>query len=394
MPTASGLTTTSNSRARIGIDYTPAYEQGGGIGRYVRQLVAALARLDEVNEYRLFVAGAAASALPPAPGSNFHWAAAPVSPRNFARLWHRLHLPLPVELFCGQVDLYHATDFVLPPLLASTRSLLTVHDLSFVRVPETASPRLKAYLDRVVPLSVRRADHVLADSQATKDDLVSLCAVPPHKITVLLSGVDSRFKPVNDPKKLANIRLKYALPERPYILSVGTVQPRKNYGRLIEALARLRAAGRSIDLVIVGGRGWLEDPIYATIQRTALHDYVHFTGFADDDDLPALYSAAACVAIPSLYEGFGLPVLEAMACGTPVVTSDLSSLPEVAGDAALTVAPTDLDALTSALERLFDDEPLRATLIARGLERVKSFTWERAAQQLLEIYTALVHAKS
>ncbi len=394
MPTAFGLTTTSNSRARIGIDYTPAHEQGGGIGRYVRQLVAALARLDKANEYRLFVAGAAAPALPPAPGSNFGWAAVPVSSRNFARLWHRLYLPLSVELFTGRINLFHATDFVLPPLLASTRSLLTVHDLSFVRVPEAASPRLKAYLDQVVPRSVHRADHVLADSQATKDDLVALYGVPPHKITVLLSGVDSRFKPINDPKTLANVRQKYALPERPYILSVGTVQPRKNYGRLIEALARLRAAGRSIDLVIVGGRGWLEDPIYAAIQRAAVHDYVHFTGFADDEDLPALYSAAACVAIPSLYEGFGLPVLEAMACGTPVVTSNLSSLPEVAGDAALTIAPTDLDALTSALERLLDDESLRTTLSARGLERVKSFTWERAARQLLEIYTTLIYAKS
>jgi glycosyltransferase involved in cell wall biosynthesis len=394
LPTAFGLTTTSSSRARIGIDYTPAHEQGGGIGRYVRQLVAALAHLDEANEYRLFVAGASASALPPAPGSNFRWAAVPLSPRNFARLWHRLHLPLPVELLTGRVDLFHATDFVLPPLLASTRSLLTVHDLSFVRVPEAASPRLKAYLDRVVPRSVHRADHVLADSQATKDDLVALYGVPPHKITVLLSGVDSRFKPIDDPKALANVRQKYALPERPYILSVGTVQPRKNYGRLIEALARLRAAGRSIDLVIVGGRGWLEDPIYATIQQAGVNDYVHFTGFADDEDLPALYSAAACVAIPSLYEGFGLPVLEAMACGTPVVTSNLSSLPEVAGDAALTIAPTDLDALTSALERLLDDESLRTTLSARGLERVKSFTWERAARQLLEIYTTLIYAKS
>ncbi|MFQ3568063.1 MAG: glycosyltransferase family 1 protein [Aggregatilineales bacterium] len=394
MPTASGLTTTSSSRARIGIDYTPAQEQGGGIGRYVRQLVTALARLDQTNEYRLFVAGTSESTLPPAPGSNFEWAAVPVSARNFARLWHRLHLPLPVELFTGHVDLYHATDFVLPPLLASTRSLLTVHDLSFVRVPEATSPRLKAYLDRVVPRSVHRADHVLADSQATKDDLVALYAVPPHKITVLLSGVDPRFKPVNDPETLADVRQKYFLPERPYILSVGTVQPRKNYGRLIEALARLRAAGRSIDLVIVGGRGWLEDPIYAAIQRAAVHDYVHFTGFADDADLPALYSAAACVAVPSLYEGFGLPVLEAMACGTPVVTSNVSSLPEVAGDAALTVPPTDLDALTSALERLLDDESLRSALIGRGLERIKFFTWERAAQQLLEIYITLVYEKS
>jgi glycosyltransferase involved in cell wall biosynthesis len=302
-----------------------------------------------------------------------------------ARIWHRARIRLPVDGFTGAVDLDHASDFVLPPTRARS-TLLTVHDLSFVRVPEAASPALKAYLDVVVPRSVRRADHVLADSQATKDDLIALYDTPPDKVTVLLSGVDARFRPTNTPA----VREKYRIPPRPYIFSVGTVQPRKNYARLIQALAALRGRGHDLGLVIAGGRGWLEDPIYAAIHDAGMDDYVHFIGFADDADLPALYTAARVTAMPSLYEGFGLPVLESMACGTPVLTSNVSSLPEVAGDAALTVDPGDLDAIVGTLQRLADDETLRAGLINKGIARAAQFTWDRSARQLVEIYARLL----
>lgn len=371
----------------IGIDYTAAYEQGGGIGRYVRELVTALARLDTATDYRLFVSGVTAQKpLPAVPGSNFTWRGTSITPLWLARLWQRAQVPLHVELFTGKVDLYHATDFTLPPTRSTTRTLLTVHDLSFVRVPEAASPSLKAYLDVVVPRSVRRADHVLADSQATKDDLIALYQTPAEKITVLLSGVDARFQRTEMP----SIRAKYQIPERPYILSVGTVQPRKNYARLIKALAALRASGHDVGLVIVGGKGWLEDPIYETIRSTGMTDYVRMTGFADDADLPALYSQALITALPSLYEGFGIPVLESMACGTPVLTSNVSSLPEVAGDTGIMVNPSDQDAITGALERLITDAALRADLSRRGLERAKTFTWDAAAQQLASVYRSML----
>jgi glycosyltransferase involved in cell wall biosynthesis len=168
------------------------------------------------------------------------------------------------------------------------------------------------------------------------------------------------------------------------------VQPRKNYGRLIQALARLREQGYDLSLVIAGGRGWLEDPIFETIISTNMQDYVHMIGFADDSDLPALYRAACCLAFPSLYEGFGFPILEAMASGTPVVTSNVSSLPEVAGDAALMVDPYDIDAITDSIRRLVEDATLRSHLIQTGMERVKSFTWENSARQLRQIYAKLV----
>lgn len=373
----------------IGIDYTPAYEQGGGIGRYVRELVAALALQDRETDYRLLVSGASSSQLPPAPGNNFDWRPTRITPKWLARIWQRARLPLPVEVFTGDLNLYHATDFVLPPTRAQTRTLLTVHDLSFVRVPQAASPNLKAYLEVVVPRSADRADCILADSQATKDDLIELYQVSPDKIIVLLSGVDARFRPVSG-DALGQVRQKYGIGDAPYVLSVGTVQPRKNYVRLIQALSHLRAQGYDLQLVIAGGRGWLEDPIYAAIATEKMQPYVHLIGFAEETDLPALYSAAACFAFPSLYEGFGLPILEAMGCGTPVVTSDKSSLPEVGGDAALIIDPYSVDQLADALRRLVDDDALRQILVTKGHRRAESFTWEKSAHQLRQIYGNLL----
>jgi glycosyltransferase involved in cell wall biosynthesis len=377
----------------IGIDYTAAYEQGAGIGRLVRDLIAGLASLDPHTRYKLFVAGATSAQLPPSPGLNFRWKPTRVTPLWFARVWHRASFPWPLETFTGPVELFHATDFVLPPTLPATKTILTVHDLSFVRTPETATPVLKAYLDRVVPRSVRRADHVIADSQATKDDLVELYGTPPDKISVLLSGVNPQYKPVIDSDILRHVRRKYGIPlDVPYIFSIGTIQPRKNYGRLIEALARLREEFADLYLVIAGGKGWLDTPIFETVQRLNLQDVVIFTGFVDDADVPPLYSDALCTSYVSLYEGFGFPVVESMACGTPVVTSNVSSLPEVAGEAALMVDPYDVEAITAALRQLVSDSALQAELIEAGRSQAAQFTWEKSAQRLLHIYRQILNS--
>lgn len=375
----------------IGIDYTPAYQQGGGIGRLVRDLIAALANQDHETTYHLFVAGA--NTPPPvALAPNFRWRTTRLSPKWLARIWHRAQLPLPVEAFIGRVSLYHATDFVLPPVLPQTCTIVTVHDLSFVRVPGAASPRLKQYLDTVVPRSVHRADCIIADSQATKTDLIEEYKLPSEKIVVLLSGINSHYKKHSDAVRRLTMRNKYRIPPRPFIFTVGTVQPRKNYSRLIQALKLLRSRGYDLGLVIAGGKGWLEDEMYQTIRDTQMTDYVHLIGFADDDDLPALYNGAACVAFPSLYEGFGFPVLESMACGTPVVTSNVSSLPEVAGNAALLVNPLDVEDIAHAVQRILDDADLCQTLIAAGFQQAKQFTWEKSARQLRQIYTDVLAA--
>ncbi|MBI5927860.1 MAG: glycosyltransferase family 4 protein [Chloroflexi bacterium] len=380
------------SERPIAIDYTAAYEQGAGIGRLVRDLVEGLAALDHQTPYKLFVAGTERTKLPAVPGPNFTWKPTRVTPLWFARLWHRAQVPLVAEAFVGPVALFHATDFTLPPTLPSTKTILTVHDLSFVRTPETAPPVLKIYLDKVVPRSVRRADHVIADSQATKDDLIELYGTSPDKISVLLSGVGPRYVPMVDPAQLTAVRQRYHIPaDRRYIFSIGTVQPRKNYERLMEALALLGPAFEDVMLVIAGGKGWLDDPIFETVKRLGLQGRVFFTGFADDADLPALYSGATVTAYVSLYEGFGFPVAESMACGTPVVTSNVSSMPEVAGDAALLVDPYNSEAIAEALRQLLDDIDLHKHLKLAGLEQAQQFTWEKSAQTLLSIYQKVLN---
>lgn len=377
---------------RIGIDYTPAYEQGGGIGRLTRDLVTALAQLDSETSYKLFVSGAKKSELPPQIAPNFQWKPTSLSPKWLARIWHRTKLPLPIEVLISQVDLFHATDFTLPPTLPKTKTIVTVHDLSFVRVSDTASPKLKRYLDKIVPYSVNKATHVIADSQATKDDLIDLYDVPLNKITVLLSGIDSRYHIIHNSGGYLTIRSKYNIPDVPYIFSIGTIQPRKNYSRLIKALKILRDSGYDLHLVIAGGKGWLEDEMYQTLDETQLHKVVHLIGFADDADVAKLYNAAECVAFPSLYEGFGFPVLESMACGTPVLTSNVSSLPEVAGEAAIMVDPYDIEAIAEGLRRIIDDSELRETLVKRGLQQASRFTWENSAINLLKIYKSVLEA--
>ncbi len=374
---------------RVGFDATPAVTQGAGIGRYTRELLRALAAVDHHNQYRLFYAAAPRAAAHPLPDlpPNFSARRLPFHDIWLARLWHRAQVPLPANVFTGPIDVFHSPDFTLPPVSPRTRTLLTVHDLSFVRDPDSAVDVLRAYLNRVVPRSVARADHVLADSHATRADLIDLYNTPPEKISVLYSGVNDSFRPVTDPAALAKVRLRYTLGDGPFILAVGTLQPRKNYERLIQAFAQLPHP--DLRLVIAGGRGWLFDAIFAEVERLGLRERVLFPGFVADSDLPALYTAARVFAYPSLYEGFGLPILEAFACGTPVVTSTASSLPEVAGDAALLVPPTDVDALAAALDQAVIDETLRAGLLHRASMQLKLFSWQKSALQLVETYGRL-----
>jgi glycosyltransferase involved in cell wall biosynthesis len=313
-----------------------------------------------------------------------------------ARIWHRLHLPIPIEIVTGRLDAFYSPDFTLPPTRPATRTLLTVHDLSFMRHPDAFVPSLRRYLELAVPRSIHRADVVLADSSHTHSDLLTLFGIPAEKVEVITPGVDARFRPIPRSGDRARLKERYGVGDEPYVLSLGTVQPRKNYVRLIRAFARAneerplatqppRSADSRMRLLIAGGRGWLYEDIFVEADK---HDYVRLLGFVDDEDLPALYRGAALFAFPSLYEGFGLPVLEAMACGVPVVCSNTSSLPEVAGDAALLVNPLDVDGLSAAMVRVLEDAALRKTMISRGLAQAARFTWERSARQLLHVITS------
>ena len=343
-----------------------------------------------MTPYTLLVRGGvtvpgAVDGFPP----NFRLRRVPLANVHFIRLW-RLGVPLPMEWLAGRAAVYYSPDFILPPLTGG-RALVTVHDLTFLRVPDAADPRLAAFLTAAVPRAVARADHILADSAHTRRDLSELLHVPPDKVSVVYPGVAPRFRRVDDPAALAAVRARYGL-DGPFILGLGTLEPRKNLARLIEAFARLAARGLPHSLVLAGGRGWLYDPIFAQVERLGVKERVRFLGYVADDDLPALYSLADAFAFPSLYEGFGLPPLEALACGTPTVVSNTSSLPEVVGDAALQVDPTDVDALAEALVRLVTDAALRGRLRAVGPPQAARFSWSAAAAALKAVLHQLSHA--
>jgi glycosyltransferase involved in cell wall biosynthesis len=378
---------------RIGLDVTSALTQGGGIGRYTRELVRALVALNHGRfTFHLFTAGQTGPSPVPDPlPQNFHVQlnTAPLNERWLYRFWYRARLPIPVQWVTGQLDLFHSPDFVLPPVNGGIPTLLTVHDLSFVHYPDVYPAALVNYLNRVVPWSVRRATHVLADSVATRQDLIHTWQVPAEKITVLYSGVDEQFQPVKDEGALTAVRLRYDLSDAPYLLTVGTVQPRKNYQMLIRAFAPI-AATWPYNLYIAGGKGWLYEAMMAEVERQGLEGRVRFLGFVADDDLPALYSGATLFLFPSLYEGFGLPLLEAMRCGVPVITSNTSSLPEVVGETAVQLDPHQAPLWTQTIQALLADPQRRQALRAAGQKQAAQFTWQKAAHQLLQLYHSLV----
>ncbi len=372
----------------IGINYTSALRQGAGIGRYTRGIVNALARLDEENTYTLVTSKDSPSEkLPPFP-PNFKVKTLSLSERWLTILWHRANLPLAIDRWAGPFELFHSPDFVLPPL-SRAPGLVTVHDLSFMMHPDGALPQLRTWLNRVVPQSVERAAHVLADSHSTKIDLQTLLNVPAQKITVVEAGVEPRFKPVANTNTRHTVREKYQLPEQ-FVLGLGTLEPRKNFEGLIAAFNQIQSDFTGLHLVIAGGKGWLYESIFAAVEQSPARERIHLIGFVADEDLPALYSQARLFAYPSFYEGFGIPVLEAMACGIPVVTANNSSLPEVANDAALLVDAKNTDALAQAMSVLCVDSSLREQCVARGLKQATRFTWEQAAKKLLAVYQRML----
>ncbi len=298
-------------------------------------------------------------------------------------LWEQFYLPLLLRSL--KADLLHAPAFV-GPLVAPCPQVISVMDLSFMRHPELFRRGNRLYLSLMTRLACRRADAVLAISEFTAREVVSLLGVPAERVHAVALGVSSRFRPL-PPEDVAHFRQAQGLPER-FVLFMGTLEPRKNLVRLVHAFARLQ--DHELHLVLAGGRGWFYEQIFAEVERLALQDRVHFPGYVPAETQPLWYNAAEAFAYVSLYEGFGLPVLEALACGVPTLTGDASSLPEAGGDAALLVSVESEAAIAEGLARLLHDRTLRAVLRERGPEHAARFSWARTGRRTIDLYRSIL----
>jgi glycosyltransferase involved in cell wall biosynthesis len=372
--------------ATIAVDARALTPPITGTGVALGETLAEIARLEPALRWILLSKGAP---RPPRGLEEARIVRAPGPARFAATLWLRFGIADLLarercDLFLGSLQIAPARR---PP---RTRILLHLHDLVFARHPETLSVRNRVLLARLVPASLAAADHVVCFSEHTKREAVLLYALPPERLTVVPHGVHPRFFAVQTPEERARLLARHSLPER-YLLFVGTLEPRKNVTTLLLAHDRLPPdLRRAHPLVLIGDSGWDGGEARAAVRRREESGQVVRLGYVAEEDLPGLYAAASALVLPSRYEGFGLPVLEAMAAGTPVVCSEAAALVEVAGGAALLCPPTDVDGLRTALSRVLSDGDLRGELIRRGRERASGFTWERAATATLEVMRTLL----
>jgi glycosyltransferase involved in cell wall biosynthesis len=350
--------------------------RSAGINWYIYNLLHHLPEVASDIGYTVFLSERRYTT---APGIRLQVSRLPTGRPSVRILWEQALQPWAVRR--AKVDLLHSPAFV-GPVLSSCPLVVTVHDLSFLFYPQNFRALNRSYLRLFTRLSVRRARRVLAVSESTKRDLVQYYGLSAAKIDVVHNGVDSAFRPL-PADQVAAFRRQAGLPDR-FMLFVGTLEPRKNVVHLIEAYARLPE--ERPPLVLVGGKGWLYDQIFARVEALNLSGQVHFAGYVLAEDLPLWYNAADLFVYPSLYEGFGLPPLEAMACGTAVITSTASSLPEVVGKAGLMVDPTDTEALATAMEQVLTARDVREQMQAEGLAQAQGFSWQKAAQRTVDSY--------
>lgn len=374
-----------NGALRVAVDFRPVEQARAGIARYVSELVQRMALHTGLDLFLI-----SSDPLQPVRqvlrGERLDEATRGVKiPFPFKKIVRVCFTEPRYSTALRRMQVVWGTNYSLPAHgRVSGKRVLTVHDMSWLYHPETLQdPTLRMLAN--LSQHLHAADRVLTVSEATKDDLVRRLEIDPRKITVIYNGVSDRFRSLDTP--LDNVQERYRLPKR-FFLFVGTVEPRKNLARLIEAFER---AGRHLEhsLVVVGAKGWKTSPIYRAIETSRVRDRIQLLGFVADADLPAIYNLADAFVYPSLYEGFGIPIVEAMACGTPVVTSNVSAMPEVAGDAALLIEPLDPHGLAEAMERIVQDGALRNSLRAKGLERAKRFSWDTSAAQVVQSFREL-----
>jgi len=352
-----------------------------GIGTYVRNLLRHLSRLDSETEYVLFCREEDCGSVEEL-GANFRAIPEVAKPYSVSE-----QLRIPMDLRREKIDLFHAPHYVLPPL-TPCKSVVTIHDCIHLRFPQYLPNRLGyAYAWSSMWLATHRASRVLTVSEASKRDILRYYSIPDRKIDVIYNAIDDRLGEEPSPEDIERVRDRYQL-NAPYVLYAGNIKPHKNLERLIEAFHTLRQDPdlQHVKLLIIGD----EISKYATLRRAVhrykLHKHVRFFGFVPDKTLAVLYRLARVFVFPSLYEGFGFPPLEAMASGTPVITSNVSSLPEVAGDAAVLVDPYDPQAIADGIYRVLTDEQLRRDMVHKGIARAGQFSWEQSARRVRQIY--------
>lgn len=365
---------------RIGIDATALPVELYGAGNYIVNLVHALARVNSDSELVVFTKPVHA----PLFQSQEHIQVASVAlpMRTWRIAWEQTILPRLIRRH--ELDVFHSPHYTIP-FAAPCATVVTFHDMTFFLYPQAHLLYKRFFFRTIIPISARRASAVIAISESTRQDILRLTRISPSKVFGIPYGVGSNFRPEKNPAILDEIRRQYNLPAE-FLAYVGNLEPRKNLPMLLRAFARLVKQGLPHDLVLAGSRGWKDNAVFSACQELGLSKRVHFIGFVPQAKLPALYSACSAFVYPSLYEGFGLPVLEALACGAVVVTSNVSSMPEVAGKAGILIDPQNVDDLTNALYRALTDQELRATLPNMAIERARLFSWERAAKETLALY--------
>ena len=365
--------------AHIGIDARLTFYRIGGISTYIRRTISALEQLNSDDNYTVFQSRKATDS--------------PVSRFGSAKLWtpahHRIErLAMTVELVRHQLDLFHSPDFI-PPYRAAKHHIITVHDLTFLRYPDYITAESRHYYNDQIASAVQQADHILSDSESTKQDMIDMLNVPADKITVHMLGVDDKFKPLSRETTQPIIE-SLNLPND-YILVVGTLEPRKNLVGLTKAYRDLLTElPDAPPIVVVGRAGWHYEQLIAEINAVGINDHLIFASNVSDDQLTAVYNHALMLVTPSFYEGFGLPALEAMACGTVPIVSNISSLPEITGDVGLLIDPNDTNSITDALKKALTDSAWRDEQSKAGIQRAKQFTWEETARIVHSTYQSVL----
>jgi glycosyltransferase involved in cell wall biosynthesis len=367
---------------RIGIDATPLPENPVGAGIYIIQLIRALDKLNKEHELVIFAHPMGRSLIDIQPSPTLEWVDVKEKSPAMRLLWEQTRLPILAKR--QGIDLLHSLHYT-SPLALPCKSIVTFHDMTFFLFPELHTRVKKHFFPFAIRMSAQRAEKLIAVSESTRRDSMCILNIPPEKIITAPNGISQKFHPISNQEKLEECRRKFNL-QGEFILYVGLLEPRKNLPLLLTAYKKLNQVTDPPPLVIVGRKGWGQEEIERQLDELDIAERVHFTGYVPDSDLPIVYNLATVFVYPSIYEGFGFPPLEAMACGTPVITTAVSSMPDHVGKAGILVPPNDEETLVQAMKLIIEDKALQKQLSIEGRQQAKKFTWEQTAKITLEIY--------